>query len=201
MEDGKEVIDETKLAEGVTQADIDAASKLVEALPDDGGDESTKTDLQELINKAQELFHVAAINTAIKGNDAAALQAIIVDMKIELYIKLPRAQRGEVVEYLIATTEEAFKTVDEFKTAVGSAITAYQTLLSDVNGATEKTSMVEKLGAIKYDAFDNLTAVQKLDVAEEILAMVTAEGDDKVKFETLAQIRAAVDAVMVELGY
>ncbi len=61
--------------------------------------------------------------------------------------------------------------------------------------------MVGKLGAIKYDVYDNLTAVQKLDVAEEILAMVTAEGDDKVEFETLAQIRAAVDAVMVELGY
>lgn len=203
VEEGKEVIDETKLAEGVTQADIDAASKLVEALPTDseGEDEGTKAGLQELINKAQELFDVAAINTAIKGNDAAALQAIIVDMKIESYIKLSRAQRAEVVDYIIDTTEEAIESTEGFKEAVEDAIKSYEQLITDVNYTKDKIEMVKKLEAIEYDAFDDLTAVQKLDVAEEILAMVTAEGDDKVEFETLAQIRAAVDAVMVELGY
>jgi len=169
---------------------------VIKARPGAGYSRSSNT-----IKPLETALEVATINYAIESDNAAKLQDLIVKNNVNEYINLPREQRGELVDYIIATTEEAFDTVDEFKTAVGTAITAYKTLLSDVNEATKKTSMVEKLGAIKYDAFDNLTAVQKLDVAEEILAMVTAKGDDKVEFETLAQIRAAVDAVMVELGY
>jgi hypothetical protein len=171
---------------------------VIDKRPGDGYARSQAT-----FDPLEAALKIATINYAIESDNAAKLQDLIVENNVVAYINLPRAQRAEVVDYIIATTEKAFDTVEGFKTAVDNAITAYKALLSNVNEATDKTDMVGKLGAIKYDVYDNLTAVQKLDVAEEIFAMVSLEEgseDEAVEFTTLAEIRAAVDAVIAELG-
>lgn len=204
VEDGKEVIDETKLAEGVTQADIDAASKLVEALQADGDDdnESTKTGLQELINKAQELFDVKSINDAIAAEDAVTLQNLIVELNVTEFLNLTKDQRAEIGAFMIHESKgEEYKEVtstEEFANNVKTTITLYRGKIQAFNNAANKVypgTAEEKaavIAAIK-DVMDleGLTAIEELDLAE---AIFEAKPENGYAVKTIAEIKAIVEA-------
>jgi uncharacterized protein (DUF2141 family)/5'-deoxynucleotidase YfbR-like HD superfamily hydrolase len=201
VEDGKEVIDETKLAEGVTQADIDAASKLVEALPDDK-DKSTKAGLQELIDKAQELFDVKSINDAIAAEDAVTLQNLIVELNVTEFVNLTKDQRAEIGAFMIRESkgedyEEVTSTTD-FADNVETAITLYLEKIGAFNTAANKEypgtadDKAAVIAAIK-DVMDleGLTAIEELDLAE---AIFEAKPEDGYAVRTIAEIKAIVEA-------
>jgi hypothetical protein len=59
--------------------------------------------------------------------------------------------------------------------------------------------MVTKLGALDYKAYTDLTAAQKIDVADYFIAnfpMTTATTPARIDYTTFAAIQAAVDAAI-----
>ncbi|MCO1603184.1 hypothetical protein [Desulfosporosinus nitroreducens] len=178
---------------------IDAAQALVEALPADVDPDTTKADLQDAIDTAQELLNVANINTAIEAKNVVALQSIIVEYNLASYNNLTNAQRVELTEYIIANTTDPVTSTVDFEAAIfteGAPATGYVSdYLADiatVNNAASITAMRDALTAIDYDVYNGLTSVEKLNVAEEILAIVGAE--NFVDYTLISQIQAAIDA-------
>jgi putative cell wall-binding protein len=172
------------------KAEIDAAKELVEALD---CDEETKSGLQEKID-------VAYINLAIDTNDAPALQAIIVGYGNSDFNNLTRAQRAELVQFIIdeVLTAEEYTPVtstEGFGNSILSSVTSYKAAITAVNEAENNTNMVEALKGIHYDVFDNLTTVQQLDVAAELVAIADKD------FTTFKEIKTAVDTAIAELRY
>lgn len=177
------------------KAEIDAASVLVEVL----NDGETKTGLQELID-------VAYINLAIMSDDAMALQAIIVEANVSEYIDLSRAQRGELVQFIIdkALAAEEYVPVtgtEAFKTSIGAEegeVAKYKEAIAAVNNKENNKGAMQTALEEVYDVYADLTAVQQLDVAEIMLTIVKA--DDFVAYTTFAEIIEAVDTVIADLG-
>ena len=195
-EDGDFVFDEEAkiLADGVGQTDIDNAQELldVEGVVDEGGA------LQGLIDEAKELLDTAAINTAIQNNDAVTLQAIIVEYGTSDFNNLTRAQREELVQFIIdeALAKEKYEPVtgtDAFKGSISGDVTKYKNAIEEVNTATTNTSMVEALVGIHYDTFDDLTDVQKLNVAEKLVSI------KEKSFTTFAEIIVEIDRAIAQL--
>jgi len=175
--------------------------KVIEKRPDDGYSRSSNT-----IKALSDQLPDAVLNCAIETNDAAKLQELIVDANVPVFNNLSRAQRAEVVQFIIdeklaadeyeAVESTGLTTLVEEK--VGSAETSgYLGLIADVNNAKTKAEMQAALEEV-YDVYKGLTSVQKLDVAEGVLAMITAE-EDAVEFNTFAEIIAAVDTVIAGL--
>lgn len=214
---------EGALAEGVGQAEIDAAQALVTALPGeltetDGEGQTVNTakgDLQDAIAAAQELLDVAAINTAITDGNVTALQSIIVGLSNPKFAGLSSAQRAELGSYIIVQAQENETTFDstaEFSEAISESTTGYvdsyiaditafntaanKTLLGD-GSATDATTKQGVINAIEKvtgaDYLTGLTAVQKLDLAEAILEAKPETGSGYAA-KTIAQIKTIVDA-------
>ncbi|WP_077215000.1 hypothetical protein [Bacillus dakarensis] len=210
--------DDSALAEGVGQAEIDAAAKLVEALPgttevtDPPADDfnADKAALEADLAAAQELLDVVTINAAIGEGDVIALQEIIVALDNVDFSSLSSAQRSELGAYIIlqATTDETvFSSTTTFDEAVSTYVGTYTTniaafntkanvdIASDATAAEITTAKNEIITAITdltgTEYLAGLTSVQKLDLAEAIL---DAKPEAGYAVKTIAQVKAIVEA-------
>jgi hypothetical protein len=188
--------EEVVLAEGVTQAAIDAAQDLVDSYK---GAAENVTGLQTAIEKAQDLLYAAEINAA---TTATELQSLLVERDVASYNNLTYSQRVEVAElFLVTLSAEEFTTTEEIENALELAVTGadnpatadvneagYLALLEAVNTAVKGKSItavdaaIEDLNTEEYAA---LTAAQQLVAAENVIAKAPVGG-----YTTIAQIVA-----------
>jgi hypothetical protein len=59
--------------------------------------------------------------------------------------------------------------------------------------------MVDALTALEYAAFDDLTAAEKIDVADAFLANFPVDDEDaRIPYTTFAAVQADIDAAMAQ---
>ena len=179
---------------------------------------ATKDALVALI---KDLNQVQVIANATTGAGArAALGYVAIEEDTTDFINLTAAQKSEVADLFVdedtfgasafagATRTTATELKDYTNTTDVAAdllavVTAYTNALKGVNvTATANNTMVTALGAIEYKAFDDLTAAQKIDVADYFLTnfpMTNAETPARVPYKTFTAIEADVDAAIAAI--
>lgn len=138
-----------------------------------------QTNIIDAVNTAQdEDARLVAVNEATTAEEMrTALTAVAIAEDLTDYINLSSQGKLEVAELVLAARadepNEEFAGTTNVTTAVGGsssgAIQARQNLIDGVNGATDIAAMNEKLGDLEYKAFDDLTALEKVEVAEAFL--------------------------------
>ncbi|MGI6079123.1 MAG: hypothetical protein ACOYCB_13385, partial [Fastidiosipilaceae bacterium] len=184
---------------------------------DGSADAAQEAKAKELIAAINSLEELRAAKTATDARAALSALAFNAHVTDELtvvttnYINLSSAQKLEAAEYVMdqTVTNVLATEVAAIFAATTGYVDLYKELIDDVNGAGPATgnlnsisAMSAALGAIGYDAFDDLTAQEKMDVAEVVLNSIpyNAEKDVQVDFKLLSEIRAAIDAAIAELG-
>ncbi|MHA6259041.1 S-layer homology domain-containing protein [Sporosarcina sp. CAU 1771] len=102
----------------------------------------------------------------------AQMRALLFEFGNANYLNLTAAQKTEFAGWFI--TELAAETTPPVNYAavsvlLGSKLTAYNLLISDVNAATTNTAMVPKLTALGHAPFDALPMSQKYDAAAAVI--------------------------------
>jgi hypothetical protein len=185
-----------------------------------GGSATIKTDAAtidaalKVINDAVvEAAKVKAINEA---TSATAVKAALDELAITSYVNVPSVDKLYIAEQVFAAVEAAQKagnnTLYADKAAVTTAldtattgiIAEYEALIAEFakTELTDTATTVTQLGLLGYDAFDNLTAGEKANVAEAFVAnypMDDATPPAAIDYETLAAVKTAVDAAIAAI--
>lgn len=172
---------------------------------------------------------LATFNSATTASDAAkglATIAINTATPVTDYIDFPSAGRVDIAELMLdirpsagfatstaliaelgADDTATTATSGNFKTgSTDSALKVYTDVLGTINAAGPDTpsisGLVTALGDLNYDVFDDLDALEKAEVAEEMLAnweMTTGTPVVQVDFTTWSAVKAAVDAAIAAI--
>jgi hypothetical protein len=180
-------------------------------------DAAEEADAKALIACINTLEQLRAAKTAT--NARAALSALAFDDYVtgagylntdtSSYIDLSSAQKLEVAEYVMKQTVTNVLGTEMTAIFTTGYVGNYTGLISTVNAAgpagTDSISdMSAALAAIEYDAFDDLTAQEKMEVAEVVLNAIPSVEESGVitqtDFKLLSEIEAAIDAAIAELG-
>ncbi|QSS99800.1 DUF5011 domain-containing protein [Pontibacillus sp. ALD_SL1] len=144
--------DETVLAEGVAQTEIDAAQALLDASAYDTSADSEG--YQDDIELAQNLFDTAQINAATTVSD---LEPLLVNLDLDAYNNLTSTQRLEVAEWFLAGDDE-FDSTAEVKAALTLDVSEYEAGIATVNDLSVNTisGMDEVLDELNIEEYESL---------------------------------------------
>ncbi|WP_100374095.1 hypothetical protein [Bacillus sp. FJAT-45037] len=188
------------------EVDVDGPAATTEEVA------TAKANLQAEINAVNAVVSLDAATTASAARTALTSFALVTANSSEPgegeedtdaatnYINLTNAAKLEVAELVLAErTSDGFKTVGTVTTELGDQIDARKALMDGVNTASTISAMSSALDALEYASFEALSSAEKLEVSEAFLAafpMTTGEDPEKIKYTTLAGIKAAVDAAI-----
>lgn len=202
---------------------LDDADKLLKAL-------KAKTLNLKNINDANKDAYFAD-NAAIKtaaGTSAAAVQAVVnaTDARVALnaattdtaaqsaltkfaiatgnttYINLSSTAKLEVAGLVLAEKPvTGYADNADVTSEITTQDTARGTLLTNVNGAATINAMNTALSALDYKAYNDLSASQKVSVAEAFLANFPTDKEGvKVAYTTLAGVKADIDKAITAVA-
>lgn len=193
------------------------AAAYVEAQADLGGVDVGATnaetvknlkDAVEVVNKAvAEVSEVEAIN---KATTATEVKSALDNLAIASYVDVPRADKLYIAEKVLDARASQDDKKFANKAAVANAldtadtgiIAKYDALVGEFAYAklTNISTTVSQLDKLGYDAFDNLSGGQKAEVAEFFKADYPKNDDGAVDYETLAAVKAAIDAAIAKVN-
>jgi len=193
------------------------AAAYVEAKADLGGVDVGATnaetvknlkDAVEVVNKAvAEVAEVEAIN---KATTATEVKAALDNLAIASYVDVPRADKLYIAEKVLdaraSQDGKKFANKAAVATALDTAdtgiIAKYDALVGEFayEKLTNISTTVSQLDKLGYDAFDNLSGGQKAEVAEFFKADYPKNDDVAVDYETLAAVKAAIDAAIAKVN-
>jgi len=160
---------------------------------------TTPAEAQKTVNAVNAFVDANNATLATQLNSALnSFVAIISDDFFDVaeasnYINLSSAAKLEVAEIVINAKQADYGDAMELAVAIDTAVTAYTGFLGDVNGATTISAMNTNLDKASFPAFQELSASEKVEKAEAVLAKLTElkAQDPATDFKTIAQIKAA----------
>ncbi|WP_102348559.1 S-layer homology domain-containing protein [Bacillus sp. Marseille-P3661] len=163
---------------------------------------------------------VTAENALVEINDVTSVTAMKAELdqlavagvsmadfttEVTAYIDLSTTAKLEVAELIVETKTE-FNSVEEVVDAITAQISARNTMLSAVNNAGIEATISEMdaaLEAVDYDAYNKLSAVQQIAVAEAFVNNFPTETvnntEAQVNYTTLTAIRADIDKAIAQV--
>ena len=191
------IIDANKAQYLADVADIDTAT--------DGTNATTAVASVAALKKV-----IAASNSVVELNaatTASAARTIITSFALSTgnttFVNLSTIAKLEVAELVLAAKTTAgvpFATSASVTTVIGSKVTAQASLVAATNAATTISDMDIALDGLKYAAYDTLSVVKQLEVAESFLAAfpkATVTPFAKINYTTMTAIRADVDKAIL----
>lgn len=178
----------------IIEANKDAYFKDIAAIKTAAG---TDADAVQVVVNATDAR--VALNKAANAEEArTAITKFAINEGIDAYLNLSAQGKLEVAGLVLAEKPEAGYAVNTaLSTEVTDQVTALGTLIGDVNGATTITGMRDKLVALNYKPFADLSAAEKISVSEAFLNNVPKdENGDPIAYTSLKAIKADIDAAI-----
>ncbi|ARK25333.1 hypothetical protein SporoP37_12145 [Sporosarcina sp. P37] len=175
-------------------ADFDAAITDTNSV---AGEEAAVKDVVNATN-ARVALNAATTDTAAK----TALTKFAIATSNTTYINLSSTAKLEVAGLVLAEKPaNGYADNADVTSEITTQDTARGTLLTNVNGATTINAMNTALSALDYKAYNDLSASQKVAVAEAFLANFPTDKDgDKVAYSTLTNIKADIDKAITAVA-
>ena len=149
-----------------------------------GGDTldiQTKTALLEA-----ETAKLVTYADVMSAETATEMKTVLFELGNTNYVNLTTSQKLEFSElFIAAVAEDESADLDAVGTLLGTELTAYTDLISDVNAAKTISEMTTALTVLGNEAFDALLVAEKANASEAVLAGTP-------DYTTLAEITAAM---------
>lgn len=197
----KETIDAELIEQYILAIVADAGTTI------DGTDDPAA--IQTLINGEnavkEETLRLAVVNAATDAYEMRTALTAVAIAETDGYLDLTSQEKLEVAELVLVarnaitgtpTTAKKFALTTDVTTAIGTATSDRATFLTNVNGATSISTMVTALDVVEFPGFQELGALEQVEVAELVLNALTELRADDVApavsdFETIAEVKAA----------
>lgn len=178
--------------------EIKTAASGAKTTPDEIA--SVKSDVQNIVNAENARIELNAASTDTAAQ--AALTRFAIATGNNDFINLSSTSKLEVAGLVNSNKPTNGY---ENKTAVNAAITAQDTartgLITGVNNASTITEYNSALGSLDYKPFEDLSASQKIAVAEAFRANVPKDKDNaKILYTNLTNIKADIDKAITAVA-
>ena len=173
------------------------------------GDDSAAKAIERVQAVVNGVNALVDFNKATTSTDArAALTTFALNIThatSTTYLNLNSTAKLELAELMLAdiASNEAYANIEAVQTAITAKITERNELISGVNDACDTTKTIigvrDALEKVGYEAFNNLEAAIKLEVAEKFLDAYPKNSDgDAVAdyFTSITAVKSAIDAAI-----
>lgn len=146
------------------------------------------TALQTATTNLEEATRKLVVYAGVMAATTAEMRTLLFEFDNTKYLNLSSTTKDEFAGRFVDELDaETTAPVDyaAVSALLEAKITAYKTLISDVNAATDISTMITALGNLGNDAFDVLITAQKATVAGAVLAGIP-------NYKTLAEIEAVI---------
>ncbi|MCM3760154.1 hypothetical protein M3212_05040 [Alkalihalobacillus oceani] len=206
--------DEKFLMSTIDDALLEEYADALKGIDDTDDVDTVQQAVKGVNDDAEELKSVKAINEA---TTASQVKTALDNLSITSYINIPSVDKLYIAEKVLeARADETDEEYDD-KAAVETALTTagtgiiaeYEALIAEfkaeeivedaANNAKTTTEVIAQLNKLSYDAFDNLTAGEKAEVAEYFQANYPTDDNGTVDYKTLASIKADIDKAIAAI--
>ena len=159
--------------------------------------ETGAAEVQKVVNAVNA---IVSLNSATTASDAkTALTTFSLNTDNTTYIDSTSTAKLELADLILVNKPDSgYANIADVQAAITDQNTARASLISAVNTATTNSTMATALGNIGYDAFNNLSASEKIDTAENFISDFPTDSGNRVPYTTLTAIKTAVDAAIAK---